>query len=325
MNPQFMKISKFLLPTTYCLLLLLLPSCSQAKSIGNDFLVENHLQWCDLGAETNSLIITQACDEVVELSDDSYSDLEKIGSLREWVSSWWPYSRPNVSNLPSEYWKVEPEELFRGAREGRYGGLCGSTAWMLMHVYHKFGLETWIYNFGNPAGIGTHVVTLVKVEGVVILQDAYLNAELSQVNGSEIDLRSAMNLSFLGLGEYKFTSVYKEGKKRCLGSSLTDCAERWISKPERDVVCKLKDTSRKTYLCDVSNFSGRKIVLDKTFWSNVEDFLHSQNFNPRIETLMLFPINLTGSDGIAITDANQIGGTSQVLFNEILSASKGRF
>ena len=274
---------------------------------------------------TDSLIIKQACQEVEELRNDSSSDLEKIRSLREWVATWWPYSYSNLSDLPSEYWKIEPEELFRSGREGRYGGLCGATAWMLMHVYHKFGLETWIYNFGDPAGIGTHVVTLVKVQGVVILQDAYLNAELSYIDGSVIDLRRAMTLSFLRLGENKVTYAYKQDDKRCIGSSPKDCGARWFSESERNIVCRLSDTSYKTYLCDVSNADGRKIVLEKNFWPNVEDFLRSQKFKPSIESLMLFPINLTGVDGVAIADANQLRGTSQVLFNEIASAAKGKF
>jgi hypothetical protein len=307
------------------LLLLLLVGCSLEPPTNKDSAAQNPLQWCDLEAETNSLIVKVACAEVAELRVDSLSDLEKIRSLRAWVARWWPYFNSNLSDLQSEFWKIEPEALFRSGREGRYGGVCASTAWMLMHVYNKFGLETWVYNFGNPAGNGTHVVTLVKVDGVVILQDAYLNAELSHTDGSTVDFRRAMNLSFLRQGESKATLTYKQSVKRCLGGSPEDCVTNWIFESEEDVKCKSMDGSPKTYLCDVSNFDGRRIMSEEGFWGNVEDFLGSQKFNPGIENLMLFPINLTGVDGIAITDVDQISGTTQVLFNEIASAAKGKF
>ncbi len=320
MNWRIFKITKLL----YIIMLtLFISGCSQSPSESQFNSAKDSFIWCEQKVDSNSIIIQQACNEVAELSDNSLSNIDKVRSLRSWVSSWWAFSKSGSNEMPIEYWKIEPEVMFSNGRAGLYGGACGSTAWMLMKVYEEFGLPTWIYNFGNPAGIGTHVVTLVSLEGLIIVQDAYLNTELVGVDGSPVDVRQAINLTSLE-AENKITFTHQQGVKRCIARNPKECLDDWMFKSEKDSICKLNTESTILYLCYVSNFVGSRIELDERFWTNVREFLKSEELEPSVSTLMLFPIGITGIDGITAGGANLTGGVSQVLFKEILRAANGK-
>jgi len=192
---------------------------------------------------------------------------------------------------------------------------------MLMSVYDAFGLDAWVYNFGNPEGIGTHVVTLVNIDGQVIVQDAHLNAEVTGNGGGPLDVREAISL--IAADDREETRVlYEQGTRRCLTDDPSQCAGSWMVPPGEEIQCTKRDSYPFNNVCEIPNFTGTSITYDARFWSNVSAFLEQQGLDPSYQSLMLFPINLTGVDGIAISDEATVEGVSQELYNDLATAIK---
>lgn len=278
--------------------------------------------WCNSSTESSSIIVEKACEEVQALRDEDATDLDRVRALRSWASGWWPVSQSEITDHPDAYWKVDPTELFANGRDGRYGGPCGSAAWMLMFVYDHFGLDAWVYNFGNPEGPGTHVVTLVKVDGDIVVQDAHLNAELTEPAGRPTDVRQAI----AEIAEDGISSVhvaYQQAPRRCLAENPAQCYGGWMGQREPEQKCTQLDYYPHNWVCEFPNFIGTNLSEDSRFQSSVSTFLSAHGRVPSYQTLMLHPINLTGTDGIAIFGTGTAESESQVLFNEIWSSIHG--
>ncbi len=123
-------------------------------ALGKETKMSKTLNWCDAQVGSEARLAEQVCIDLPELANEDVSELQKVQDLRRWVSSWWPHSDSPRTSAPDAYWKEDPLDLYKNGRDGHYGGPCGSIAWMLMSIYATFGLDTWIYNFGNPEGGG---------------------------------------------------------------------------------------------------------------------------------------------------------------------------
>lgn len=269
---------------------------------------------CETRAAESSIVKT-ACEEVPLLLDGHTSDVDKVRALRGWVSSWWPEAKSASKQVPEAYWRLSAEDLFDGGRAAVFGGPCGPAAQMLMMVYTEFGLRSWIYNFGNPSGIGTHIVTLVEVEKEIYLQDPHLNAEFLDANFHPIGLFSAVDaISPFNRSRTSAYYVMHTVNRLCLAEHPEQCQASWMS--AATTTC---DTVVGGFLCTFYDFEGARIFSDDGFWSNVSLYLANRELPPSLEYLLLSPINLTGPDGIAASRLS-LQGKQEFTDSEVLLA-----
>lgn len=83
---------------------------------------------------------------------------------------------------------LEPASAILARMDRLEGGfMCGGAAAFLRQVYRALGLSAYAINLGDPATIGTHVVTLVALPGAdgacLAVQDPYLNWALVNSDG----------------------------------------------------------------------------------------------------------------------------------------------
>lgn len=102
--------------------------------------------------------------------------LEQARALRDYAFQTVPLAavedflfHDRVVNLPLE-------EGLSLMSEEKGGVFCGATAVYLARLYAATGFDAWTYNFGLLDTF-THVTTLVRIDGEIYVQDAYLNFE----------------------------------------------------------------------------------------------------------------------------------------------------
>ncbi len=122
-------------------------------------------------------VVQDACHAIPELSSSGVTDAEATTLLRQWAAGWIDISSVKLL-IEESYWEQDIDSLYRRFNANDRGVFCGGTAWTLMRLYNAFGLDSWIYNAGPEPGM-THVVTLVRAEGNIIVQDAYANYTLT--------------------------------------------------------------------------------------------------------------------------------------------------
>ncbi|MBI3196163.1 MAG: hypothetical protein HYZ40_01390 [Rhodospirillales bacterium] len=131
--------------------------------------------YCEAAAMRASKVIRDACTANPGLSEPNLSQVEATSILRGWAASWIDVASDGKLIIEDDYWQKSVDTLYERFLNHERGVYCGGTAWTLMKLFEAFGLESWIYIFGESDTELSHVVTLVRADGRIIVQDAYFN------------------------------------------------------------------------------------------------------------------------------------------------------
>lgn len=146
-------------------------------------------------SRTTSVVVRRICRALPELADRDVPDIQAIVRVREWA-----FRRIDVAGgtaaedrkVPPDAWRWNASEYLRHFDRDELGVWCGGAAWFLLRVYEEFGIESYNYSFGFEDFPATHVVTVVAVDGKLVLQDAYLNEDIRDASGQPVDFIDAL-------------------------------------------------------------------------------------------------------------------------------------
>lgn len=140
------------------------------------------------------VVVTTACQQIPALRTSKVSDTQATTLLRHWATSWIDVAGSPASFDSTVYTHTSIDGMYEAYRVDQGGMWCWGTAVTLAKLYHAFGFQSWAYNYGVRKYEATHVVTLVKVGGKVIVQDAYMNQLLVDKKGRPLDVRQALKM-----------------------------------------------------------------------------------------------------------------------------------
>lgn len=101
------------------------------------------------------------------------------------------------NSLAENYYKI-PYSDFSGFRclelfeKDSLAGKCGLISFVLADLYSSAGYENYIYNCGYSDIEGSHEFNLVKVDGKLIVQDAFMNITVTNADGTPKDFLQAL-------------------------------------------------------------------------------------------------------------------------------------
>lgn len=143
-------------------------------------------------AEPADAVVARICREVPRLKEAGATDTERTTWIREWAYDHIDVAGSDGSFSNPRYYEVPTAvQLERFARD-ETAVYCGGAAWILVELYLAFGFDAWTYNHGFEPSSATHVVTIVRADGKLLVQDAYLDHLLADDRGRPIDLLEAL-------------------------------------------------------------------------------------------------------------------------------------
>ena len=242
-------------------------------------------------------------------------DLQAVRALRRYL-----YRRlPLASN--GDYWITDPPvreaatlqsalKLFETADRGVW---CQAAAVLLARLYEAAGYRAWVTSFGDPATL-THTVTLVEVDGVIYLQDAYFNLDYVGPGGRPLPYFDALQR----LAARRPLRVRQDLDFRLGIFPDPRVAREWTPPGlHGDIVCVNKAAP---YLCNVAlteaRFSEVFYIRDK-----VKAFLRAQGEPETFDYLMLHPLWTSTARTPLVTATSM---SIQVRAESVSNAAKGR-
>jgi hypothetical protein len=225
---------------------------------------------------------------------EAMTDIEKVRALRQYVYQHTPFENPLIHDQVVDLPLSDAYAVFAKGVGGVY---CGGAAIMLSRIYKAAGFDSWLYDFGDIESDSptTHQTTLVKVDGDVVLQDAYFNFEYVDSRG--------MPISFLDLITLIHAGVPPAAKEGVADKDWPfEEADLWAG-PQK--ACHSTTTGIR---CIATITFSRFLELEP----NMLDFLEKVGEPRRFEYLLLHPISLVSlyPDGAARAET-LLGGIKQ--------------
>ncbi len=229
---------------------------------------------------------------------EAADDLRTVRALRRYL-----YRRlPLASN--GDYWITDPPvreaaslqsamKLFETADRGVW---CQAAAVLLARLYEAAGYRAWVTSYGDP-GTLTHTVTLVEVDGVLYLEDAYFNLDYVRADGTAQPYFEALE----GLSHRRPPRVRQDLDFRLGIFPDPRVAREWTPPGlHGDIVCV---NGAAPYLCNVALTAER---FAEVFYirDRVKAFLRSQGEPAVFDYLMLHPLWTSASRAPLTTDSS---------------------
>ena len=137
----------------------------------------------------SATVVSDACRELpIPSAADAY-ELAMADALLEWVQSWFTYADASRRVGPIEVMPLD--DAYSSLRSGRLAAICGGVSNILARVYGAFGFTAYAYDMGDPDTL-THVVTIVRADGKLHIQDGSYGYVLRDRKGQRLDFPSAM-------------------------------------------------------------------------------------------------------------------------------------
>ncbi|MDP1907252.1 MAG: hypothetical protein Q8K85_03050, partial [Hyphomicrobium sp.] len=254
--------------------------------------------YCDAAATRTSRVVRDACTANPGLAAPNLSQAEATSILRRWAASWIDVASDGKLIIEDDYWQKSVDTLYERFLNHERGVYCGGTAWTLMKLFEAFGLESWIYNFGDSDTELSHVVTLVRADGRVIVQDAYFNYTLKQKDGSAADIleilaamreRRAADSLVIATEPVTKLALYGLDEVPSDPRELTD----WMGGDVASVSeCELVRAG--VVKCKAENVEART-VRNWERWPDLQRFLAELGYPEDSAYLMLLPLGLSSS------------------------------
>jgi hypothetical protein len=266
--------------------------------------------------------VKAACRAIPELSRPGVTDAEATTLLRRWAAGWIDVSRRRLL-IEESYWRQDIDSLYRRFEADDRGVLCAGTAWTLMRLYNAFGLDSWIFDMGLPRSPLTHVVTLVRAGGKIIVQDAYANYTLTDRTGRPLDIRRVLALH----EDRRADAVVIRGETTSKDLLLTTRELARIRKRKIEDwpwghvsnLSSCREIRTGVNRCSVPSVSfGR--LRSWRHWNDVTRRLRRDGLPPRFLYLMTYPLGLS-SDADGWTPPGDTRATpTRALLDELLAA-----
>ncbi len=271
----------------------------------------------------------RACREIPELEQPGITDARAIVLLREWafqrivvVVTVEKEGTPLL--VAPDAWQLQASEYFE-LFDGKHAGVyCGDTAWILMRIYQAFGFDSYIYNFGIvPA---THVVTVVRLAGQLVVQDAFFNYDLRDEAGEPLELSSVL----ARLRRHQHGRVYRAEEEPFPDRTALMVDETHASLPtEPDgafVTAKqLSGCERMPaghWCCRISDHRWTRLRYDSVFGTGSLARLEADGWLPHLEYLMMYPLGVSSAiDGWTSSDRIAEPTPTAALLRSICSAT----
>jgi hypothetical protein len=269
-----------------------------------------------------SKAVEAACRAIPELSRPGVTDAEATTLLRRWAAGWIDISSRRLL-IEESYWQQDIDSLYRRFNTNDRGVLCAGTAWTLMRLYNAFGLDSWIFDVGVPESALTHVVTLVRAGGKIIVQDAYANYTLTDRRGRPLDIRRVLAL----LKDRRADDVVMRGGTTSKDFLLTTDELARIRKRKVEDwpwgrvsnLSNCGEIRKGVRRCSVPGVSfGR--LRSWSDWKGVMRHLRRDGLPPKFRYLMTYPLGLS-SDADGWTPPTDKRATpTRALLDELLAA-----
>lgn len=250
-------------------------------------------------ADRSFLVVRAACREIPELSRPGLSDTRATTLLRHWAAGWIDIAASRSVVIEDSYWKEGIDTLFRRFKGNDRGVFCAGTAWTLMRLYDAFGFDAWIYDFGTTDGSLTHTVTLVRADGKLIAQDAYVDDVIVNRSGRPMDVRAILRTLRARHEQMIGTSSgYATKDVLMTPNRLEQIRARGVKDwPWGDVrnLEKCSAVRRGVVLCRVPRVSFARL-RSWSAWPRVGAFLHREHLPSDFLYLMTQPIGMSSAD-----------------------------
>jgi hypothetical protein len=247
-----------------------------------------------------SKAVEAACRAIPELSRPGVTEAEATTLLRRWAAGWIDTSSRRLL-VEESYWQQDIDSLYRRFNANDRGVLCAGTAWTLMRLYNAFGLDSWTFNVGVPESPLTHVVTLVRAGGKIIVQDAYANYTLTDRRGKALDIRRVLAL----LRDRRADRIVVRGERTSKDFLLTTNELARIRKRKVEDwpwgrpsnLSKCGEIRKGVRRCSVPGVSFARL-RSWSHWNGVMRHLRRDGLPPDFLYLMTYPLGLTSdADG----------------------------
>jgi hypothetical protein len=127
--------------------------------------------------------------EVPEAFDLSLSGFDRTSALRDWAYRNIDAAGTTVVGTGAydtrNFEGQHPADIFARFVGDERGVFCGNAAITLRNLYRHLGFEAWSLDVGIPGEL-THVTTLVWVDGMVVVQDAYFGGSFGPVDVRDV-------------------------------------------------------------------------------------------------------------------------------------------
>jgi len=264
-----------------------------------------------------SRVVLDACTANPNLAMPTLSQTEVTSILRRWAASWIDVASDGKLIIEDDYWQKSIDTLYERFLNHERGVYCGGTAWTLMKLFEAFGFEAWIYNFGVPDTELSHVVTLVRADGRIIVQDAYFNYTLNGTDGASADIlailaalkeRRASERLVVSTEQVTKVALYGLDEAPPDPRTLTD----WMGGDIASVTdCGLVRAG--VVKCKAENVAAGS-VRNWERWPELKRFLTEHGYPEDSTYLMLLPLGLSSSrDGWTPPSDNRDTGTNALL------------
>lgn len=231
----------------------------------------------------------------------SMDSFAKVAALRELVFRKTPLAADATSRFTGRISISPLEEALEELERTNSGVWCSHTAQVFARALKAAGFDAWIYHYGRP-DLLTHSTVLVRIDGDVYLQDAYLNFWFEDENGRQMPFLEALNrMSSAALPPPIAASISR--KPGYFQSERQ--ADTWNDDTTDPPDCAPVGSH---LLCHTSvtlvKFTQENYLVESTL-----DFLESRGLPRGIEFLMLFPMDVvslysdTGPQAAYLSDA----------------------
>ncbi len=272
----------------------------------------------------------RACREIPELEQPGITDARTIILLREWA-----FRRIVVVPLGEEAstllllapdaWRMQASEYFE-LFDGKHAGVyCGDTAWILMRIYQAFGFDSYTYNFGI-AGAFTHVVTVVRLAGQLVVQDAFFDYDLRDEAGEFLELSSVL----ARLRRHQHRRVHRAEEEPFPDRTVLMVDETHANPPtgpdEAFVTARQLSECERTpashWYCRMSNHRWMRLLYHSGFGTGTLARLEAGGWPPHLEYLMMYPLGVSSAiDGWTSSDRIAEPTPTAALLRSIYSAT----
>lgn len=246
-------------------------------------------------------VVRIACRKIPALSDPGTSMMKATTLLREWVAGWVDYPlSESLEMSATANWHESVDTLYRRFEADEKGVFCGGTATTLMKVYRAFGLDSWTYNFGVAKGSLTHVVTLVRADGKIIVQDAYADYTLTDGRGRPLDIRAILSLLHRG----RAAAIRRSGAASARDILMTPSRYAQVSVSKGlswpyGSASNLSHCSRvrpDVERCRATGVDFARLREAGGWWTGIEKLLAAKRPGRSFLYLMTFPISVASID-----------------------------
>ena len=269
-----------------------------------------------------STTVKAACRSIPELSRPGVTDAEATTLLRRWAAGWIDISSKRLL-IEENYWQQDIDSLYRRFNANDRGVFCAGTAWTLMRLYNAFGLDSWVFDVGIPDSALTHVVTLVRAGGKIIVQDAYANYTLTDRRGRPLDIRRALKLLKARRADAVVTRGGTTSKDFLLTTGeLAQIRKRKVENWPWGRVSNLSNCGeirKGVTRCSVPGVGFRRL-RSWSSWKDVKRHLRRDGLPPEFLYLMTYPLGLSSDADGWTPPADTRTTPTRALKDELLAA-----